>query len=83
MQITAESEEELKSLLMKVKEENEKAGLILNIEKTKIKMLFNSSSLSAIWVVSFAYLRLLIFLLTIMIPACELSSPMFHMLYSA
>ena len=33
----AESEEELKSLLMKVKEENEKAGLILNIEKTKIK----------------------------------------------
>ena len=32
----AESEEELKSLLMKVKEENEKAGLKLNIEKTKI-----------------------------------------------
>ena len=36
MQITAESEEELKSLLMKVKEENEKAGLKLNIQKTKI-----------------------------------------------
>ena len=35
--LVAESEEELKSLLMKVKEENEKAGLILNIEKTKIK----------------------------------------------
>ena len=30
------SEEELKSLLMKVKEENEKAGLKLNIQKTKI-----------------------------------------------
>ena len=32
----AESEEELKSLLMKVKEENEKAGLKLNIQKAKI-----------------------------------------------
>ena len=32
----AESEEELKSLLMKVKEESEKAGLMLNIQKTKI-----------------------------------------------
>ena len=32
----AESEEELKSLLMKVKEESEKVGLTLNIEKTKI-----------------------------------------------
>ena len=31
----AESEEELKSLLMKVKEENEKAGLKLNIQKNK------------------------------------------------
>ena len=35
----AESEEELKSLLMKVKEESEKAGLKLNIQKTKIKAL--------------------------------------------
>ena len=34
--LMAESEEELKSLLMKVKEENEKAGLKLNIQKTKI-----------------------------------------------
>ena len=34
--ITAESEEELKSLLMKEKEEREKAGLKLNIQKTKI-----------------------------------------------
>ena len=32
----AESKEELRSLLMKVKEENEKAGLKFNIEKTKI-----------------------------------------------
>ena len=34
--LTAESEEELKSLLMKVKEEREKAGLKVNIQKTKI-----------------------------------------------
>ena len=34
--LMAESEEELKSLLMKVKEEDEKAGLRLNIQKTKI-----------------------------------------------
>ena len=34
--LMAESEEQLKSLLMKVKEESEKAGLKLNIQKTKI-----------------------------------------------
>ena len=34
--LTAESEEELKSLLMKVKEESEKVGLKVNIQKTKI-----------------------------------------------
>ena len=34
--LMAESEEELKSLLMKVKEDSEKAGLKLNIQKTKI-----------------------------------------------
>ena len=34
--VMAESKEELKSLLMKVKEESEKAGLKLNIQKTKI-----------------------------------------------
>ena len=34
--LMAESEEELKSLLMKVKEESEKSGLKLNIQKTKI-----------------------------------------------
>ena len=36
MTLMAESEEELKSLLMKVKEESEKAGLKFNIQKTKI-----------------------------------------------
>ena len=35
--LMAESEEDLKSLLMKVKEESEKLGLKLNIQKTKIK----------------------------------------------
>ena len=35
-QLTSESEEELKSLLMKVKEESERVGLKLNIQKTKI-----------------------------------------------
>ena len=34
--LIAESEEELKNLLMKLKEESEKAGLKLNIQKTKI-----------------------------------------------
>ena len=42
---TAESEEELKSLLMKVKEESEKVGLKLNIQKTKIM----ASSLITSW----------------------------------
>ena len=37
--LMAESEEELKSLLMKVKEESEKVGLKLNIQKTKIMAL--------------------------------------------
>ena len=42
--LMAESEEELKSLLMKVKEESEKAGLKFNIRKTKIMALSNESS---------------------------------------
>ena len=50
---------------------------------TFIKRLFSSSSLSAIRVVSSAYLRLLVFLLTILIPACASSSPAFLMMYSA
>ena len=48
-----------------------------------IKRLFSSSLLSAIRVVSSAYLRLLIFLPAILIPACDSSSPAFHMMYSA
>ena len=43
--LLAESEEELKSLLMKVKEESKKAGLKLNIQKTKI----TASSLITAW----------------------------------
>jgi len=50
---------------------------------TFITRLFSSSSLSAIRVVSSAYLRLLIFLLAILIPACASSSPVFLMMYSA
>ena len=58
---------------------------------TSIKRLFSSSllsairvlSLSVIRVVSSAYLRLLIFLPAILIPACASSSPAFHIMYSA
>ena len=49
---------------------------------TFIKRLFSSSSLSAMRVVSSAYLRLLIFLLGIMIPACASSSSTFNVVYS-
>ena len=47
------------------------------------KRLFSSSSLSAIRVVSSAYLRLLIFRPAVLIPACASSSPAFLMMYSA
>src|SRR5574341_606737 len=50
---------------------------------TFIKRLLSSSSLSAIRVVSSAYLRLLIFLPAILIPTCVSSSPAFLMMYSA
>ena len=50
---------------------------------TFIKRLFSSSSLCAIRVVSSAYLRWLIFLPAIFIPACVSSSPAFLMMYSA
>ena len=50
---------------------------------TFIKRLFSSYSLSAIRVVSSAYLRLLIFLPAILIPPCASSSPVFLMMYSA
>ena len=50
---------------------------------TFIKKVFSSSSLSAINVVSSAYLRFFIFLPEILIPACALSSLAFLMMYSA
>ena len=50
---------------------------------TFIKRLFSSSSLSAIRLVSSSYLRLLIFLPAILIPACASSSPEFLTMYSA
>ena len=50
---------------------------------TLTKRFFSSSLLSAIRVVSSAYLRLLIFLPAILIPACASSSPAFLMIYSA
>ena len=48
-----------------------------------IKRLFSFTSLSAIRVVSSVYLRLLIFLPAILVPACNSSSLAFHMMYSA
>ena len=50
---------------------------------TFIKRLFSASLLSAIRVMSSVYLRWLIFLLAILIPACVSSSPAFLMMYSA
>ena len=44
---------------------------------------FSSSSLSAIRVVSSAYMKLLVFILAIVIPACASSRPAFYMMYSA
>ena len=48
-----------------------------------IKRLYSSSLLSAIWVVSSAYLKLLMFLPAILIPACASSSLVFPVIYSA
>ena len=50
---------------------------------TFIRRIFSSSSLSAVRVVSSAYVKLLIFLLAIVIPACASSSLALHMMYSA
>ena len=50
---------------------------------TFVKRLYSSSLLSAIRAVSSEYLRLLIFLLAILIPACASSSPAFLMMFSA
>ena len=93
--IMAESEQELKSLLMKVKEESEKVGLKLNIQKTKI---VTSGPITS-WKIDvetvktlsdFIFLGFkitegdkLIFLPEILIPVCASSSPAFLMMYSA
>ena len=53
--LMAESKEELKSLLMKVKEESEKVGLKLNIQKTKIMI---SSPISSVQYSSLSHVRL-------------------------
>ena len=47
--LMAESEEELKSLLMKVKEESEKAGLKLSIQKMKIMMIWSHHFMANRW----------------------------------
>ena len=47
--LMAESEEELKSLLMKVKEESEKVGLKLNIQKTKIHGIWSHHFMGNRW----------------------------------
>ena len=54
--LMAESKEELKSLLMKVKEESEKAGLKLNIQKTKVTERLNWTK---VWGQSFSLLSFL------------------------
>ena len=59
-----------------------KLGILLS-SFTLIKMLFSSSLLSAIRLVSTAYLRLLIFLPAILIPACDSFSQAFSKMYSA
>ena len=53
--LMAESEEELKSLLMKVKEESEKVGLKINIQKTKIMV---SSPISSVQYSSLIHVQL-------------------------
>ena len=57
--------------------------LSFSLSSFTFKRLFSSSSLSSKRVVSSAYLRLLIFLLAILIPASASSSPAFLMMYSA
>ena len=54
--LMAESEEELKSLLMKVKEESEKVGLKLNIQKTNIRHLVPSLQINGETVADFIFL---------------------------
>ena len=57
--------------------------LAFSLSSFTLKKFFSSSSLSTIRVVSSAYMRLLIFLLESLIPACDSSSLTFHMMYSA
>ena len=75
----AESEEELKSLLMKVKEQSKKVGLKLNIQKTKIM----TSGPNTSWEIDGETVETVsdfIFLCSkILIPACASSSPAFLM----
>ena len=47
------------------------------------KLPANAGDIRNMWVVSSVYLKLLLFLLAILIPACASSSPAFHMMYSA
>ena len=79
-----------KSILTNVRLKKERCILrknnLLNLSFssfTFLKRLFSSSSLSAIKVMSSAYLRLSIFLPAILIPACASSSTVFLMMYSA
>ena len=58
-------------------------GQLFLFSFTLIKRLFSFTSISAITVVSFAYLRLLIVLPAILIPACDLSCLACHMMFSA
>ena len=77
----AESEEELKSLLMKVKEENEIAGLKLNIQKTKIM----ASNPITSWQIDGEKMQTVtdfIFLGNLDSCLCFIQ-PRFHMMYSA
>ena len=55
---------------------------LMTESEEELKSLFSFSSLSAIWVVSSAYLRLLVFLPAILIPACASPSPVFLMMHN-
>ena len=85
--LMAESEEELKSLLMKVKVESEKVGLKLNIQKTKItataKLLQSCPTLCDPIDSSSPGSPIPGILQAILIPACASSSPVFLMMYCA
>ena len=87
--LMAESEEELRSLLMKVKEESKKAGLKLNIQKMKIVAAAAAKSLQSCPTLcnprdgSPPGSSIPGILQAILIPACTSSSPAFCMMYSA